>query len=217
MTTKVLICEDNGLFRDMLQTSLSSQRELEIVAAVPDGDSAISIAKELKPHVVLMDIELGGEPNGIETGQLIKRENPAVGVVILSLHIDKEYLSSIPMDQVGGWSYLWKHSVSDLSALTRAVEGTAAGLTIMDPNVVRALRPNPTSILSTLSPRQLEVMELMAQGYSNRRTAEMLFLTEKSVENYVKVIYEKLLLSREDFVNPRVKAVLLYLENTQST
>ena len=215
MTTSVLICEDDGLFREMLQTSLASQPSVEVLGAVADGESVIRMARELKPQVVLVDIELQSEPNGIEAGQIIKEADPSVGIVILSVHKDKEYINSIPMDRAGGWSYLWKHSVADLSALTRAVEGTAAGLTIMDPAIVRSLRPREASVISTLSARQLEVLELMAQGYSNRRIAQELFLGEKSVENYVKVVYEKLHITREDSLNPRVQAVVLYLGNTQ--
>lgn len=216
MTTKVLICEDDGLFREMLHTSLANQPTVEVVGSVADGASVIQMARELKPEVVLVDIELESEPNGIEAGQLIKEEDPSVGVVILSMHRDKDYLSTIPIDKAAGWSYLWKQSVSDVATLTRAVEGTAAGLTIMDPNVVRALSPKGSSIVSTLSARQLEVLELMAQGYSNKRIAQELFLGEKSVENYVKVVYEKLHITREGSLNPRVQAVVLYLENTQS-
>lgn len=215
MSTSVLICEDDGLFREMLQTSLASQPSVEVLGAVPDGESVIRLARELKPQVVLVDIELQSEPNGIEAGQIIKEADPSIGIVVLSVHKDKEYINSIPMDQAVGWSYLWKNSVADLSALTRAVEGTAAGLTIMDPAVVRSLRPKEESVISTLSARQLEVLELMAQGYSNRRIAQQLFLGEKSVENYVKVVYEKLHITREDSLNPRVQAVVLYLGNTQ--
>ena len=215
MTTSVLICEDDGLFRDMLQTSLANQPSVDVVGAVADGESVIRKARELKPQVVLVDIDLRSEPNGIEAGQIIKQDNPDVGVVVLSVYKDKEYLNSVPIDQAAGWSYLWKHSVSNVATLTRALEGSASGLTIIDPNVVRALKPRQASIISTLSSRQLEVLELMAQGYSNRRIAQQLYLGEKSVENYVKVVYEKLHITREGSLNPRVQAVVLYLENTQ--
>ena len=87
MTTKVLICEDDGLFREMLHTSLANQPSMEVVGSVADGASVIQMARELKPQVVLVDIELESEPNGIEAGQLIKEEDPSVGVVILSIGI----------------------------------------------------------------------------------------------------------------------------------
>lgn len=215
MSTKVLICEDQGLFRDMLQVSLSHQPGVEVVGAVANGTDAISMTRELVPHVILMDIELGTEPNGIETGTLIKQENPSVGIVLLSIHKEREYLNAIPINESGGWSYLWKHSVSDLSTLTRAVEGTAAGLTVMDPSVVSALKPTPSTILDNLTARQLEVLQLMAQGYSNSGIAQNLVLEEKSVENYINVIYQQLQITHEDTIHSRVKAVLLYLANTQ--
>lgn len=87
----------------------------------------------------------------------------------------------------------------------------------MDPNEVRALRSKGVSIISTLSARQLEVLELKAQGYSNKRIVQEFFLGEKSVENHVSVMYEKLHITRGGSLNPRVEAVVLYLENSQSS
>ena len=214
--TKIMIVEDEGLFRDMLKISPSSFPDLEVVAAVGNGDDALRASGELDPEVVLMDIELGSEPNGIETGRLIRSEKPHVGIVILSVHKDKEYISNFSLDEAAGWSYLLKQSVGDTSALGRAIEGSASGFVLMDPEVVNGLRPRQGSFAARLTPRQQEVLSLMAQGYNNAAIAEKLVLGHKSVENYINAIYQELNLSQGDSVHPRVCAVLSYIQDSYS-
>ncbi|MDP3064750.1 MAG: response regulator transcription factor [Chloroflexota bacterium] len=213
--TRVLICEDQGLFRDMLRLTLSAQPRIDVVGAVGDGVSAVRLARELKPDVVLMDIELGSEPDGIAAGRQIRQTAPKTGIVILSMHKDKEYIFAIPMAQASGWSYLLKQSVSDVGALVRAIEGSASGLMVLDPAIVDGLKPVVGSRLSRLTQRQREVLELIAQGYNNSTIAEKLVLNEKSVENYINALYQELDIHRGEPVHPRVKAVLLYLEESQ--
>ncbi len=130
---KVMIVEDEGLFRDMLKISLSSFSNLEVVDAVSSGAEAIRSYKEVHPDVILMNIELGSEPNGIETGRTIKEENPTVGIVILSVHKDKEYISSLSLEEASGWSYILKQSVGDTASLGRAIEGSASGFVVAGP------------------------------------------------------------------------------------
>ena len=209
----VLIVEDEGLFRDMLKISLSSFTNLNVVGAVGSGNEAMQFAKESAPDVILMDIELGTEPNGIETGRLIRTENPKVGIVILSFHKDKEYISSLPPGEASGWSYLLKQSVGDTSALGRAIEGSASGFVVLDPEVVMGLKPKQGSAIAALTPRQQEVLSLMAQGY-NSAIAEKLVLGSKSVENYINAIYQELNASQTDEVHPRVFAVLSYIRDS---
>ena len=211
---RIMIVEDEGLFRDMLRVSLANRPGLVVVGDTGDGISALKLALELTPDVILMDIELGPGPNGIETGLKIREERPETGIVILSLHGDKEYIRSLPLAQAGGWSYLKKQSVADLEALTRAIEGAAAGLMVLDPSLVNALRPKPKSRMEELTPRQREVLQLMAQGYSNPAIAERLMLGIKSVENYINAIYQHLAVAQDEPIHPRVKAVLLYLQES---
>ena len=104
----VLIVEDEGLFRDMLKISLNSLPGMEVVEAVSDGGAAIETAGQLQPDVVLMDIELGSEPNGIEAGKSIKQSHEDMGVIILSAHKDRQYLNMMAADEYSGWSYLLK-------------------------------------------------------------------------------------------------------------
>ena len=213
---KILIVEDEGLFRDMLKIALTSLPNLEVVGAVGDGESAMQASRELMPDVILMDIELGTEPNGIDTGRLIREENPKIGIVILSVHKDKEYITSLSLEEASGWSYLLKQSVGDASALGRAIEGSAAGLVVLDPEVVSGLRPRQGSFVARLTPRQIEVLSLMAQGYNNSAIAEKLVLGNKSVENYINAIYQELNLAQSDSTHPRVTAVLSYIRDSYS-
>ncbi len=212
---RVLIVEDQKLFRDLLYHSLSSQPGLEVLGTADNGETAIAMAQKLKPDVVIMDIELGKGPNGIEAGHLIKKENPGTGIVILSMHSEREYVNIIPLHESSGWSYLLKNSVYDLSALTRAIEGTAMGFVVMDPAIVSAMNPKRKSTLEDLTPREMEVLELIAQGYSNSGIAQKLVLSGKSVERHINSMYQKLHLNMGDNIHPRVKAVRKYLDSTQ--
>lgn len=211
---RIMIVEDEGLFRDMLKISLSAVPNLEIVDAVSDGVSAIDGASRLYPDVILMDIELGSDPNGIAAGRAIKLEHPDMGIVILSSHRERQYLSLIAAEESSGWSYLLKQSVSDSGALARAIEGAASGLVVMDPTVVNSLKPRKGSVTSGLTPRQQEVLTMMAQGYNNAAIAEKLVLGTKSVENYINAIYQELNLSHNGPLHPRVQAVLTYVKDS---
>ena len=209
-----MIVEDEILFRDMLRLSLDAQPGLEVVGTASEGATALQLARDLKPDVVLMDIELGDGPNGIETGIEIKKAVSSIGIVLLSTHKEKEYLTSVPLDQAEGWSYLLKQSVGDIDALTRAVEGAASGLVVLDPALVMNLRPKPNTSVGALTSRQGDVLRLMAQGFSNSAIAVELSLGRKSVENYINAIYQHLQISGSDPTHPRVKAVLMYMQDS---
>ena len=211
---RVMIVEDEGLFRDMLKISLGSVPHLEVVEAVSDGSRAIETADRLHPDVILMDIELGSEPNGIAAGRAIKQAHPEIGIVILSSHRERQYLSLISAEESSGWSYLLKQSISDAGALARAVEGAASGLVVMDPTVVNSMKPRKGSVTAGLTPRQQEVLSMMAQGYNNAAIAEKLVLGTKSVENYINAIYQELSLSHNGPLHPRVQAVLNYIKDS---
>jgi DNA-binding NarL/FixJ family response regulator len=211
---KIMIVEDEGLFRDMLKISLGSVPNMEVVEAVSDGNKAIETADRLHPDVILMDIELGSEPNGIAAGRAIKQEHPEIGIVILSSHRERQYLNLVAAEESSGWSYLLKQSVSDAGALARAVEGAASGLIVMDPTVVNSMKPRKGSLTAGLTPRQQEVLSMMAQGYNNAAIADKLVLGTKSVENYINAIYQELSLSHNGPLHPRVQAVLNYIKDS---
>jgi len=215
--TKIIIVEDEALFRELLRRTLESEPGLEVVGEAEDGETAICLAEEMNPDVVLMDIELLGELDGIEAALQIKKTRPHIGIVILSVHRDRRYITSLPLEEVGGWAYLLKQTVPDLTTIIRAIEGSKAGMLVIDPAMVKSLRPKQDSTLGKLTARQHEVLELIAQGYNNLAIAERLGISKKSVETYINNIYQELQLSDEPDIHARVKATLLYLEDSQSS
>jgi DNA-binding NarL/FixJ family response regulator len=212
---RVAVVEDEPLFREMLVGSLSRQAGLEVIETADTAEQAIGLARQSKPDVVLMDIELAGEMDGIEAGLAIKKESPEIGIVILSAHDDPRYLTSLPLGESTGWAYLLKQTVRDLSAVVLAIEGSARGMVVMDPAVLVKLQPRDGSEVSRLTPRQKEVLRLLAEGYNNSAIARQLQVEERSVEGYINVIYQHLGISGEPEVNMRVKATLAFLKSSQ--
>jgi DNA-binding NarL/FixJ family response regulator len=212
---RLIITEDEPLFRELLLRTLSTEPRLEVVGTAEDAETAIRLSRKVKPDVAIMDIELPGEMDGIEAALIIKRERPKTGIVILSVHSDHRYVSSLPLGDLGGWAYLLKQSVPDLSTLVRAIHGSKEGMMVLDPAVMAKLRPRQDSPVASLTPRLQEVLRLIAQGYNNAAIAERLVLSERSVEGYVKSIYQELYLSGEPEIHARVKAALTYLESAR--
>ena len=212
--TRLVVVDDEPLFRELLCSTLSAKSDLEVVGVAGDGESAVLLVRREKPDVVIMDIEMPGKIDGIEAALQIKKERPQTGVVILSAHSERRYVTSLPLEDMQGWGYLLKQTAPDLATVVRAIQGSKAGMVVLDPSVVSGLRPRQGSPVARLNPRHQEVLELMAQGYSNAAIARLLKLSRKSVETYINVIYQELQLSHEEDIHARVKATLLYLESS---
>ena len=214
-TVKVLIVDDEGLFRDLLLKALSSVASLDVVGAAQDGTEAIEMAQELEPDVVVMDIELGSEPNGIQAGHRIRRLRPDTGVVILSMHKDRQYVASLLEGEARGWSYLLKQSITDTTALVRAVEAAAAEMVLIDVEVLKELRARPNSAMARLTQREGEALELMAQGYREESIAQRMDESPEVVRQHIDAILRKLEIDQNGPVHPWVKAVLSFLNETR--
>lgn len=213
---KVMLVEDEPLFRDLLQMALSQHGGFEVVGSFGDGEAALEAAESIEPDVAILDIELRSDMNGVQVGMMLRRKLPDVGIVLLSNHGTPEFLASLPRDEIVGWSYLLKKSVDDVSSLARAIEGVMAGFVVVDPQIVRAMQPRTEGRLSRLTPRQLEILGLIAGGYANGAIADQLVLSEKSVENQINIIYQQLeVRGEQSAMQPRVTAVLTYLEESQ--
>jgi DNA-binding NarL/FixJ family response regulator len=211
---RVVLVEDEDLFRNLLGVSLGLESDLEVVGSFGDAASALAVAPALQPDVVLLDVELGGGQDGITLGLELRRRLPALGIVVLSQHTDARFLSPLPRAAVTGWSYLLKRSVRDPTVLARAIRGCAAGYVVLDPWLADRQRPKPDSPLARLAPRHREILGLVAQGLTNSAIAERLTITEKSVENALTITYEQLGLDRHDGARHlRVQAVLAYLRD----
>ena len=213
-TTRVLIVEDEALCREMLSRTLAAEPGLEVVGVATEGKEAVRLAAELIPDAVIMDIALPGGMDGIDAALQIKAQRKETGIVILSVHKDRRYVSSLPLSESPGWAYLLKQTVPDLSSVMRAIQGSVDGLVVLDPAVVETLQPRRGSAAARLTPRHRQVLELIAQGYNNTAIAQKLSLTEKSVETYINSIYQVLQIPGEEGVHARVKATLVYLEDS---
>jgi DNA-binding NarL/FixJ family response regulator len=187
-----------------------------VIGVFADGQSVLAAAEELRPRVAILDIELPGGLNGVQLGLRLRRLLPNLGIVLLSNHGDPEFVASLPADVLSGWSYLQKKSVSDLSVLQRAITGATTGLVTLDPNLVTGMRPRVGGLLERLTPRQQEILALIAQGYTNRAIASRLHLAEKSVENQINALYQQLEIDRnEPDIHLRVRAVLIYMQESR--
>ena len=211
---RVLAVDDEGLFRDLILRVFDGAEMLEVVGAANDGESAVLMSRELQPDVVIMDVKMPGTLNGIQAAVEIKKERPETGIVVLTGHMEPQYLQRATTDRESGWSYLLKQSLANTEALIRAVEGCAHGLVVLDPEIASDVRPTSHSRLANLTPRQLEVLTYIAQGYNNSAIAAKMNLGEKTVQNYNNAIFQELRLSGETAVHARVRAALIYAEES---
>lgn len=208
----VLVVEADGLLRDMLRTVLTAEPRLAVVGVTGEAEEAIRLAGSEQPDVALVGLDSDSEHDALAVAQAISGSRPT-RIVFLGEHPDRRTLAALPAFRAAGWSYLLRQSVTDVATLVRAIDGAAMGLVVLDPLVVESLGRRDTR-LSALTKRQLEVLSLMAKGYNNAAIARSLVLEEKSVENHINAIFGQLNLSRDNAAHPRVKAVLLYLQET---
>jgi DNA-binding NarL/FixJ family response regulator len=207
----VLVVEADSLLRDMLATVLRAEARLDIVGATGDLAEATAIALATSPDVALIGLDQESEQQALAAAQAIS--TAGARIVFLGEGPDRRTLAALPAFRAAGWSYLLRQSVNDVATLVRAIDGAAMGLVVLDPLVVESLGQRETR-LSSLTQRQLEVLSLMAKGHNNAAIAKALVLEEKSVENHINAIFGQLNLSRNNAAHPRVKAVLLYLQET---
>lgn len=208
---RVVIVEDEELYRDMLATVLAQHSEIEVAGSYRDGPSCLEDAPRVNPDVALLDIELPQGMNGVQVALKLREIMPEIGIVFLSYHRNPAFFMAMQQGRMTGWSYLNKKSVVNVDALRRAVTGVTAGLVVLDPDLVAAAQPQKDSLLSTLTPRQTEIFGLIAQGYTNAAIADRLDISVKTVENHINQLYQALGLVESSHFQPRVLAVLEYL------
>ncbi|MBB5016769.1 NarL family two-component system response regulator LiaR [Chitinivorax tropicus] len=190
----VLICDDHAVVRYGIAAVLDAQGTFRLVGAVDHAERAISLAATTRPDVVLMDLLLPG-CNGVQATREIRRASPQSKVMLLTSHEGEEYL--LEAMQAGALSYWLKRASPD--ELVRAIESTARGEAALHPKiagaVIRAMRQSTEPHGPTLTERETEVLQLIADGLSNALIASQLGLSEKTVKNHVSHILEKLELS----------------------
>jgi DNA-binding NarL/FixJ family response regulator len=212
---RVVIAEDLALLRDGL-TRLLRDNEISVVAAVPDGDALVREVVAHKPDLAVVDIRLppGYRDEGLRAALEARRRVPGTAVLVVSQYVEQTYAQELMADRAGGIGYLLKDRIMHVADFLEAVRRVAAGGTALDPDVVAQLfaRRRRDGPLERLTPREREVLGLMAEGRSNAGIAESLVLTVGAVEKHVQSILSKLDLPQSATDHRRVLAVLAYLQ-----
>jgi len=215
---RVVIAEDLALLRDGLERLLRDNG-FEVVAAVRDGTELVSAVLLERPDVAIVDIRLPPtfRDEGLRAALELRQRAPETAVLVVSQYIEQAYATELLADGQGGVGYLLKDRIMDVDEFVDAVRRVAAGGTALDPEVVAQLfaRRKTNDLTDQLTPRELEVLALMAEGRSNSAIAERLVLTVGAVEKHVANILGKLRLPPSTEDHRRVLAVLAFLRRDQ--
>jgi DNA-binding NarL/FixJ family response regulator len=213
-----VIAEDLALLRDGL-TRLLRDNGFDVVEAVADGEALVGAVLLERPDVAIVDIRLPPtfRDEGVRAALTLRERAPETGILIVSQYIEQAYATELLADGRGGLGYLLKDRIMDVDDFVAAVERVGSGGTALDPEVVAQLlsRRRQDGPLASLSPRELEVLSLMAEGRSNAAIAGRLVLTVGAVEKHVANILTKLRLPPSTEDHRRVLAVLAYLRATE--
>jgi DNA-binding NarL/FixJ family response regulator len=213
---RAVIAEDSVLLREGL-SRLLTEAGIEIVGQAGDGEDLLRKTRAHKPDVVVTDIRMPPTQTdeGLRAAKVIRDELPGTGVLVLSQYVEEGYVMELLGESAEGVGYLLKDRVADVDRFVEAVQRVAAGGSALDPEVVshmlgRRRRENP---LDELTPREREVLELMAEGYSNSAIAAQMVVTERAVEKHVTNIFGKLGFASEPAHHRRVLAVLAFVRS----
>jgi DNA-binding NarL/FixJ family response regulator len=211
-----VIAEDLALLRDGLERLLRDNG-CEVIAAVEDATALIEVVTREQPDVAVVDIRLPPDfrDEGLRAALELRRQVPATAILMVSQYVEPTYASELLAEGGGGIGYLLKDRIMDVGDFLDAVERVARGGTALDPEVVAQLvaRRGDDGPLSELTPRETEVLGLMAEGRSNAGIANALVLTVGAVEKHIASIFSKLGLTQSDSDHRRVLAVLTYLKD----
>src|SRR5947208_8657618 len=213
---RAVIAEDSVLLREGI-TRLLTEAGIDVVGQAGDADDLLRKTRAHKPDVVITDIKMppGQSDEGLRAAQVIRSELPDIGVLVLSQYVEEGYAMELLGENAEGVGYLLKDRIADVDRFLDAVRRVAEGGSALDPEVVshmlgRCRRDDP---LAELTPREREVLELMAEGRSNHAIAEQLVVTERAVEEHVTSIFGKLGLTATSDDHRRVLAVLAYVRS----
>jgi DNA-binding NarL/FixJ family response regulator len=217
---RVVIAEDNALLREGI-VALLREREIEVVAQAEDGEGLLRIVGGHKPDLAIVDVRLPPSftDEGIRAAIEARQRHPGLGVLILSQYVEPAYTSELLASREGGVGYLLKERVGDVRAFVDALERVASGGTALDREVVaelfgsRAERTGGDDALDRLTPRERDVLALIAEGRTNAAIARELVVTGGAVEKHISNIFAKLDLPATDEDHRRVLAVLAYLRS----
>jgi DNA-binding NarL/FixJ family response regulator len=213
---RVVIAEDLYLLREGLVRLLEAHG-FEVAAAVPSAPELLRALIEARPDIGIVDVRLPptNTDDGLRAALRARSQVPGLPVLVLSQYVERLYARELLADQAGGVGYLLKDRVFNDESFTAAIRTVAAGGTVLDPEVIRKLmvRQSRSEPLTRLTPREREVLALMAEGRSNAVIAQRLFISEKAVSKHAAGIFARLDLAPSDDDNRRVLAVLAYLDS----
>ena len=211
---RAVVADDSVLLRDGV-VRLLQDAGIEVVAAVGDGDSLLRAVAAESPDIALVDVRMPPThtDEGIRAAVQIRQNHPAVAVLVLSQYVEERYAADLLSGDTSGVGYLLKDRVVDIDDFVGSVRRVAAGGSAVDAEVVRQLigRTARVSELDRLTPREFEVLGLMAEGLSNGGIAERLDVSLGAVEKHISNVFTKLDLEHEQTAHRRVLAVLTYL------
>jgi DNA-binding NarL/FixJ family response regulator len=212
---RILICEDESLLRQGM-THVLEHAGYDVVGTATNADELIRQVDERNPDLVITDIRMPPDftDEGLRAALQIRAAHPRTGIVVLSQHVQRRYAVELVADNAGGVGYLLKQRIADIATFCDDLERVAAGGTVLDPDVIalmitRADREHAT--VRHLTPRQQQVLALMAEGRSNAAIAHRLSITEKAVVQHASHIYDQLTLAPSNDDHRRVLAVIQYL------
>ena len=212
---RIVLADDNLLIRQGVAAVLASLDGVELVGECDDVESLFAAVRDERPDVVITDIRMPPThtDEGIQAALTIRAEQPHIGVVVLSQFSEPEFVLALLENGSNGLGYLLKERVNP-EDLGRAIRAVTAGESMVDPKIVDVLvqaRTQRPSSIDRLTPREGEVLSLIAEGLNNAAVAEALVLSDKAVAKHINNIFSKLDLGEEPDMHRRVKAVLLWL------
>jgi DNA-binding NarL/FixJ family response regulator len=217
MPIRLVLAEDHYLVREGVRSLLEAEPGFEVAAVCGDLDSLLEAVGRESPDVVVTDIRMppGHADEGIQAARRLRITNPGLGVVVLSHYANPSYALALLDTGSAGRAYVLKERVHEPDQLFAAIRAVSEGGSLIDPKVVEGLvadrARSRTSALNELTPRERDVLRKMAEGRNNASIGEDLAVTERSVEKVINSIFMKLGLTWEPAVHKRVKAVILYL------
>ncbi|MGK2882462.1 MAG: response regulator transcription factor [Mycobacterium sp.] len=212
---RIVIAEDSALLRAGIERILTDAGH-DVVAGVADATNLLRLVAELGPDLAILDVRMPPTftDEGIRAAALLRSQNPESPVLVLSHYVEERYAAELIASDTRGFGYLLKDRVADVPAFLDAVDVVGGGGTVLDPEVVSQIlvRAHRRSALDQLTPRERDVLQLMAEGKTNSAIASTLHVSTGSAEKHIASIFTKLGLTPDDTENRRVLAVLRYLE-----
>jgi DNA-binding NarL/FixJ family response regulator len=222
MTIRVVVGEDSAVVREGIRRMLERSEDIEVAATAGDAATLRAAIAEHRPDVVITDIRMPPTltDEGIRIAVELRESAPAVGVVVLSQHVEPTYALALLDGGSSGRAYLLKERMRDSTELTRAIREVAGGGSVVDPLVVdelvQARTARESSPLRDLTETELAILARIAQGLSNAAIADELVVTKRAVERHINAIFLKLGLRDAADVSRRVKAALVYLSSQEN-